>query len=120
MPDVAAVVAVFPGDVPVTFEIAGYGRPDPVNGATLVGSAGVLRVDMVGSRLEVAGAGAAGFEAVAIPEAERWTWSVEADFVASIRDGAPVRLTDFATGVRYMAFTDAVHEADRTGRRISL
>jgi predicted dehydrogenase len=120
VPDVAAVIATFPGGLPVTFEIAGYGRPDPVNGATLVGSAGALRVDMPGSRLEMAAAGAAGFEEVAIPDDERWTWAVEADFVASIRDGAPVHLTDFATGVRYMAFTDAVHEADRTGRRISL
>jgi predicted dehydrogenase len=120
VPDVAAVVAEFPGGVPVVFEIAGYGRPDPVNGATLVGSTGVLRVDMIGSRLEMATAGAVGYEEVAIPQDERWTWSVEADFVASIRDGAPVRLNDFATGLRYMAFTDAVHEAHRTGRRIAI
>jgi len=120
VPDVVAVVAGFPGGVPVTFEIAAYGRPDPVNGATLVGSAGVLRVDMLGSRLEMAAAGAGEFQELAIPDDERWTWSVEADFVASIRDGAPVRLNDFETGVRYMAFTDAVHEADRTGRRITL
>ena len=118
VPDVALVTATFPGDLPVVFEIAAYGRPDPVNGATLVGTGGTLRVDMAGSRLELAPAGA-GFEDVPIPEPERWTWAVEADFVAAIRDGAPVRLTDFATGVRYMAFTDAVHEADRTGRRVA-
>jgi hypothetical protein len=38
-------------------------------------------------------------------------WSVEADFVASIRQRAPVTLTDFATGVRYMEFTDAVWQS---------
>jgi predicted dehydrogenase len=120
VPDVAVVVAGFPGNVLLTFEIAAYGRPDPVNGATLVGSRGVLRVDMAGSRLELAAAGATGFDEVAIPAEERWTWRVEADFVAAIRDGDPVRLTDFATGVRYMTFTDAVHEADASGRRVSL
>ena len=91
-----------------------------MNGVTLVGTGGVLRVDMAGSRLAIAPTGAAGFDEVAIPDAERWTWRVEADFVDAIRDGAPVRLNDFATGVRYMQFTDAVHEADATGRRVAL
>ncbi len=118
--DVAIVTAAFPGDLPVVFEIAAYGRPDPVNGATLTGTAGVLRVDLAGSRLEVAQTGAAGFEEVAVPEDERWAWRVEAEFVGAIRRTEPVRLTDFATGVRYMAFTDAVHESDRTGRRVRL
>jgi predicted dehydrogenase len=120
VPDVALVTAAFPGGVPVAFEITAYGRPDPVNGATLVGTGGTLRVDMTGSRLEMAPTGAAEFEDVTIPAPERWVWEVESDFLAAIRDGAPVRLTDFATGVRYMAFTDAVHEADRTGRRVDL
>jgi len=119
VPDVAAVIAGFPGGVVATFAVAGYGRPDPVNGATLVGTAGVLRVDMAGARLELASAGATAFEEVPIPDEERWTWRVEADFIGAIRDGEPVRLTDFATGVRYMEFTDAVHEADRTGRRVT-
>jgi predicted dehydrogenase len=34
-------------------------------------------------------------------------WRVEADFAESVRAGAPVRRTDFASGVRYMRFTDA-------------
>ena len=120
VPDVAAVVAKFPGGVVATFSLGGYGRPDPVNGATLVGTGGVLRVDMAGSRVEIAPAGAAGFDEVLIPDGERWTWRVEADFVASIRDAEPVRLNDFTTGLRYMQFTDAVHEADATGRRVAL
>jgi predicted dehydrogenase len=38
-------------------------------------------------------------------------WHVEADFAVSVRDGAPVRRTDFATGLRYMRFTDAAWRA---------
>ncbi|MDA8236579.1 MAG: Gfo/Idh/MocA family oxidoreductase [Chloroflexi bacterium] len=120
IPDVAVVVASFPGDVVVTFEVAGYGRPDPVNGATLVGTGGVLRADFAGSRLEFAAAGAPGFAEVEVPAGERWSWRVEAEFVGAIRGEEPVRLTDFATGVRYMAFTDAVHEAARTGCQVAL
>ncbi|HYN49201.1 MAG TPA: Gfo/Idh/MocA family oxidoreductase [Candidatus Nanopelagicales bacterium] len=119
IPDVAAVIAGFPGGIVATFGIAGYGRPDPVNGATLVGTAGALRVDLAGSRLELAAGGAA-FEEVPIPDEERWAWRVEAEFVGAIRRTEPVRLTDFATGVHYMAFTDAVHEAARTGCRVAL
>jgi hypothetical protein len=48
---------------------------------------------------------------LAIPEAERGAWNVEADFVDSIRRGTPVRLTDFKTGLRTMEFTDAVWQA---------
>jgi predicted dehydrogenase len=120
VPDVAVVVGRFPGDVPVTFDIAAYGRPDPVNGVTLVGSAGVLRADLARSRLETAPAGAAGFAEVPIPDDERWSWRVEAEFVGAIRGTERVTLNDFATGVRYMAFTDAVHEAARTGCRVAI
>ncbi len=120
VPDVAVAVAGFPGRLPVVFEIAGYGRPDPVNGATLVGTAGVLQVDFAGSHLRFAPAGTGALEEVPIPDGERWTWDVEASFVGAIRGTEAVLVTDFATGVRYMAFTDAVHEADRTGCRVAL
>lgn len=42
-------------------------------------------------------------------------WRVEAEFVASIREGAPVRRTDFATGRHYMAFSEAVLRAAAVG-----
>lgn len=38
-------------------------------------------------------------------------WLVEEQFVNSIREGAPVSLTNFETGVRYMEFTEAVWQA---------
>jgi predicted dehydrogenase len=36
---------------------------------------------------------------------------VEEDFVNSITTGAPVRLTSFEDGVRYMAVVDRAYEA---------
>jgi predicted dehydrogenase len=47
-------------------------------------------------------------------------WNVERDFVASIRDGAPVELTSFADGVAYMQFTEAVWRSWHEGRRVAL
>ena len=113
VPDVAAVVAGFPGGVVATFSLAGYGRPDPVNGATLVGTGGVLRVDMAGSRLEMAPAGAAAFDEVAIPDEERWTWRVEADFV----DADPGRDARPAERLRDRRPVHAVHRRRPRGRR---
>ena len=118
VPDVAAVIAGFPGGVLATFAIAGYGRPDPVNGVTLVGTGGVLRVDLPGSRLELAAAGADRLRGGGDPRRRALDLARGGRLHRRDPDGTPVRLTDFATGVRYMAFTDAVHEADRTGRRV--
>ncbi len=43
-------------------------------------------------------------------------WQVEYDFMRSVREGAPVTLTSFADGVRYMRFTDAVWESWNSGQ----
>lgn len=48
---------------------------------------------------------------VVIEDSLKQAWRVEADFVDSIRNDAPVRLTDFETGVRTMRFTDDVWRA---------
>ena len=57
---------------------------------------------------------------IPIPAEKAGGWRVEADFVASIRDGAPVRLTDFETGVAYMEFTEAVAVSAREGTAVEL
>ena len=53
------------------------------------------------------------------PDRER-AWTVERDFVASIRDGAPVTLTTFEDGASYMEFTEAAHRSAQSGRKVSL
>lgn len=70
--------------------------------------------------LELRRRGAAVAEKVSIPPEARRGWTVEEDFIRSIREGAPVLLTSFEEGVRYMEFTDAVWMSMAEGRRISL
>jgi predicted dehydrogenase len=48
-----------------------------------------------------------------VPEGERGGWRVESDFIAAIRGERPVTHTNFATGVRYMQFTEAVARSSR-------
>jgi predicted dehydrogenase len=56
-----------------------------------------------------------------VPPERRGTWRVEADFIDSIREGKPVKLTDLETGVKYMHFTDAVWESwSAFGQRVTL
>ena len=57
-------------------------------------------------------------EPVEIPAGERGAWRVEEAFIGAIRGVEPVTLNDFATGVAYMAFTDAVHASAETGARV--
>lgn len=121
VPDHAVLVARFPDRLLATFEISATSRAEPPNAITLFGSRGALRVDIPAALLErTASADPGRWEPVAIPDDERHDWRVEAEFVGAIRGTETVGHTDFATGVRYMAFTDAVHLAAAEGRRVAI
>ncbi|HAK52875.1 MAG TPA: hypothetical protein DCM54_13370 [Gammaproteobacteria bacterium] len=47
-------------------------------------------------------------------------WRVEQEFVEAILEGKPVTHTNFADGVRYMEFTEAVQISIQEGRRVDL
>jgi predicted dehydrogenase len=74
------------------------------------GAKGSLRVNVAAVTLHWTPLGGVE-QPVTISPSEFQDWQVEADFVNSIRTGAPVRLTDFPTGVRTMRFTDEVWQA---------
>ena len=96
--------------------------PSPVD-ILVFGTEGTLRVHQApGSALELF-AGQRGdktLQPVTIDPEKRGDWRVEKDFVESIRDGKPVTLTDFATGVHYMEWTDAVTLSLRGAGEVSL
>lgn len=84
--------------------------PEPRLEIVVRGEAGELRWDGRANRLALRDPGGREAElASARPDA----WRVEADFVASVREGGPVRRTDFATGLRYMRFTAEARAALR-------
>ena len=55
-----------------------------------------------------------------IPPEKQGGWCVEAEFVGAIRGYETVRFTDFATGVRYMEFTEAVARSATSQTRVDL
>lgn len=85
-------------------------REPPRGYYRLVGDRGTLEYDLLGRRLEIHRTDEAA-EVVSLPSLPDGGWTVESDFVNSIREGAPVRLTDFTTGLRYMRFTHEVKQA---------
>jgi predicted dehydrogenase len=82
---------------------AGMGRDE----IRLNGSAGCLRVDFKTNNVYYTPVGD-NEKMLEIPASQRRGWRVEADFIDSIRSGAPVRMTSFDDGLRYMKFTEAV------------
>jgi len=110
IPDSLTVLASYPGGARLVMHLSGVETGPPRNEIRINGSLGGLRLEVATSSLywcPLVGQE----EQVNIPASEQGGWRVEADFVNAIRTGSPVRLTDFATGVRTMQFTDDVWRA---------
>ena len=82
-------------------------------GIALYGSEGTLTYDLTRDEIRGARRDESALRSMPIPEELRGGWQVEADFIAAIRGERPVTHTDFATGVRYMQFTEAVARSSR-------
>jgi predicted dehydrogenase len=126
-PDSVQVLTVLPSGARVCYQMSGVTPFGQEGRITLLGSAGVLSYDLSKERLsgasKILGAAPGSFgdlSEIPIPADRAGGWRVEADFVDSIRQGAPVRFTDFATGVQYMEFTEAVARSARTGVAVAL
>jgi predicted dehydrogenase len=126
-PDSVQVLAELANGARAVYHLSGVVSFGKAAGIHLYGSAGVLQYDLNTDRIRGASrtrgrqeAGADELEEIPIPPEKAGDWRVEADFVDAIRGGAPVRLTDFATGVAYMEFTEAVARSAQTGMPVEL
>jgi predicted dehydrogenase len=86
----------------------------------LYGSEGTLVYDLIADEICGARRGEPELAPMAIPDELRGSWQVEADFVAAIRHERPVTHTDFATGARYMQFTEGVARSSRHQSPVTL
>jgi predicted dehydrogenase len=95
--------------------VTGHAGPTEV---ALFGTAGTLRFtngELLGAQLSDAELGA-----IAIPDRERGTWRVEAEFIGAIRGEEQVHLTSFESGVKYMAFIEAVAQSLASGTSVPI
>ena len=92
------------------------------------GTDGVIRLeyadagDPTGATFKVSGArrGDNALNQIEIPLENRGAWRVEEEFINAIRGIEPVTHTNFADGLKYMQFTDAVTESLKTGDMVRL
>lgn len=111
LPDTVAVWAEDASGCQYFYHFSGIESGLPRNEIRIHGERASLRCDVAQEKVWLADSGSAEEHELEIPQADRVGWRVEADFVASIREGKAVELTSFADGVRYMAFSDALVQA---------
>jgi predicted dehydrogenase len=126
-PDSVQVLAVLTNGGRAVYQFSGVTPFGQEASITLYGSEGVLHYDILADRIRGAsrrqGAGPVNLgelPEIPIPAEKARAWRVEADFVDAIREGKPIRFTDFATGVAYMEFTEAVARSAQVGRPVDL
>ncbi len=118
VPDTYVVTGTMKRGARITYHFSSVAAGADSNGITVFGTKATIRWKMGDTAvLQPHGGAAASIE----PDAgtDRG-WCVEEDFVASVQRGAPVRLTNFVDGVRYMRLIDAAHESYTTGRRVAV
>jgi predicted dehydrogenase len=113
-PDSVQVIAVLANGARASYHLSGATPFGQAMEIQLLGSAGAIIYDLLQDRIRgtnmkhVSSIKLAELPEISIPPHKARTWEVESEFVAAIRDRTPIKLTDFATAVEYMEFTEAV------------
>jgi predicted dehydrogenase len=117
IPDNLSVMSRYPQGFKATYLFSGVSASVQRSEVRIAGTNGALWLDLSAGKLWFSSTDTDQYTEVAIADEDREDWRVEEDFVDSIRDGKPVKLTDFETGVRYMRFSQAVWESWTDGSK---
>lgn len=118
IPDTVSVTGELANGAHFTYRVSSVAAGAPDNGINVYGTKGAIRWLPNDAATIVRGGGQP--EAIVPDPGTDLGWRVEDDFVNSVRTGAPVRLTNFPDGVRYMRFVDAAWRSINEGRRIDI
>ena len=116
IPDHLTVIASMVCGAQATFSISQVAGLKSEKSATLFGSEGTIRFS--GGRVFGGRRGDNALSEIPISDDEKGSWRVEEEFVNAIRGVESVKLTTFQTGVKYMAFTEAVMQSVKNGQMI--
>lgn len=120
-PDCVRVLTEQPGGAIGLYHLSGTLHFGPPNQIHLYGTEGTLKYHFAPEDRLLAGrAGDAELHEVEIPAEEAGGWRVEEEFIGAIRGREKVEFTDFATGVRYMEFTEAVARSAAQGAAVAI
>lgn len=113
-PDSVQVLAVLANGARASYHLSGATPFGQAMEIQLFGSDGALVYDLLQDRIRgtnmkhVPAIKLADLPEISIPPDKARSWEVESDFVSAIRNRTPIQFTNFATGVQYMEFTEAV------------
>ena len=119
-PDSVQVLTELPGGARGIYHISGAIHFGPGMQIQLCGSEGTIWYDITNDCLSAARVGEESLQEIPVPSEKEVRWRVEEEFIHAIRGEEQVRLTDFATGVRYMEFTEAVARSAAEGIAVRL
>lgn len=121
VPDSVQVLTQLPGGARGVYHFSGIDLFGPGKQIHLFGSAGTIKI-LFGEqeRILVGHVGDSELHEITVPTERRGGWNVEAEFIGAIRGENPVRHTDFAGGVQYMEFTEAVARSAASGSSVAL
>jgi predicted dehydrogenase len=120
-PDSVQVLTVLEGGARGIYHVSGITRFGPGSQIHLYGSQGTLRYELAPhDRLWGAQRGEHELREILIPPEKELGWRVEQEFVDAIRGQGTIEFTDFATGVRYMEFTEAVARSAASGEAVEV
>jgi predicted dehydrogenase len=120
-PDSVHVLTHLPGAARGIYHLSGAVHFGPGFQIHLYGSEGTLKYLLAPEdRLLGARRKDPQLREIEVLEGEAGRWRVEEEFIAAVRGEGKVELTDFATGVRYMEFTEAVARSAQTGEAVDL
>lgn len=118
VPEHLDVIAQLRGGAQAHLQISSVHGLQPENDVTLFGSEGTLR--FTGNGLFGGRRGDKKMRKIVVRKEDMSRWRVEEEFINAIHGTEEVSMTDFATGVRYMAFTDAVQQSLREARHVNV
>ncbi|MCZ2108337.1 MAG: Gfo/Idh/MocA family oxidoreductase [Dehalococcoidia bacterium] len=118
IPDTVTVTGELANGAHFTYRVSSVAAGAPDNGINIFGATGTIRW-LPGDTATMARHGEPFTPIDPDPGTDRG-WRVEADFVDSVRNGTPIRLTSFEDGVRYMRFVDAAWRSINEGRTIEI
>jgi predicted dehydrogenase len=121
VPDSVQVITQLEGGGRGLYHLSGAIQFGPGLHIHLYGSRGTIKLELgPEERLQIGLSDDEELQEVDIPEEIRGGWRVEEEFISAIRGEEEVRFTDFTTGVKYMEFTEAVHQSAETNLPVNL
>ncbi len=121
VPDSVQILTQMSSGARGIYQFSGIELHGPGKQIHLYGSVGTIKITFgARERIMIGRVGDSQLRELVIPSERQIGWRVEAEFINAIRGEEAVRRTDFASGLKYMEFTEAVAHSAASGQPVAL